>query len=172
MAYDRPVVLECDVGELTLLPLAGTVTRLRIPFCLGKGTETLNGELILGDGDPLPVLISEHVADQDAITAWTCALLGFADATCMEFEPVQPTTRRESARPGWRPSSSVSHHRPSARTLPRTQRWPSHLEPVGHWVRYSRSFVAGHRRRLNHGQTARHQGPRPSAPSRDHPSPG
>ena len=98
------MVLECDFGELTLLPIAGTETRLLMPFRLNKGTETLKGELVLGDRDPLPLLIGEAVADEDAITAWTCALLGFADATCIEFEPVEPTARRESARPrGVRP---------------------------------------------------------------------
>jgi hypothetical protein len=153
VAYDRAVILECDVGELTLLPIAGTVTRLRMPFCLDRGTETLKAELVLGDSDPLPLLIGEDIADEDAITAWACALLGFADTTCIELEPVEPTARRQAARPRWRPSSSVSRSR-SIRTLPRRRPWPSHLEPVGPWLRYSGSFVAGHRRRLNEGHTA------------------
>jgi hypothetical protein len=49
VAYERPVVLQCDIGELTLLPIAGTVTRLFMPFRLGNGTQTLKGELVLGD---------------------------------------------------------------------------------------------------------------------------
>jgi hypothetical protein len=151
--YPWPVVLECDVGELTLLPIVGTETRLLMPFRLSKGMEMLKGKLILGDRDPLPLLISDDVADEDAITAWTCALLGFADATCIELELTEPTARRESARVRWRPRSSVSR-RPSARTLPRRRPWPSHLEPVGQWVRYSGSLVASHRRRLHDGQTA------------------
>lgn len=154
LAYDRAVVLECDVGELTLLPIAGTVTRLCMPFCLDKGPETLKGELILGDGDPLPLLIGEDIAYEDAITAWTCALLGFADATCVEFEPVKPTVRREATKPRWRPSPSMSRGHPSIRTLPRSPPWPSQLEPVGPWLGYSGSFVAGHRRRLHDGHTA------------------
>lgn len=32
--------------------------------------------------------------------------------------------------------------------------WPGNLEPIGRWTSYSGSFVAGHRRRLNDGQTA------------------
>jgi hypothetical protein len=154
VAYDRPVILKFDVGELTLLPIAGTETHLRMPFRLDRGTETLEGELVLGDSDPLPLLIGQDVADNDAITAWTCALLGFADATCIEFEPTEPTTRRASARRRWQSPSSVSRRYPPTSALPRTWRWPSHLEPVGRWVRYSGSFVAGHRRRLNTGQTA------------------
>jgi hypothetical protein len=154
VAYERPVILECDFGELRLLPITGPETRLLMPFRLNTGTETLRGELILGDHDPLPVLIDEGIADRDAITAWICALLGFADATCIELEPVEPTPRRELARPGWPRSSSVIHRPPSARTVPRRRAWPSHLEPVGHWIRYSSSFVAGHRRRLNEGQMA------------------
>ena len=163
VAYERPVVLECDFGELTLLPIAGPETRLLMPFRLNKRTDTLEGELVLGDRDPLPLLIGEAVADEDAIMAWTYALLGFAAATCIEFEPIEPTARRESARPRRRPSASVSQHRPSMRALPRRQQWPRHLEPVGHWIRYGGSFIAGHRRHLSEDQTA-------SAEARNHAS--
>jgi hypothetical protein len=154
VAYERPVILQCDVGELTLLPIDGSETRLHVPFHFAKGVQTLQGELVLGNRDPLPLLIGKDVAYKDAITAWTYALLGFADATCIEFEPVQPTIRRKSARPRWHPSSSVSRHRPSMGTLPRRRQWPSHLEPVGQWISYSGSLVAGHRRHLNDGRTA------------------
>lgn len=154
VAYERPVVLECDAGELTLLPIAGTKARLLVPFRLNTGTKTLEGELILGDRDPLPLLIGGNVADEDAITAWTCALLGFADATCIEFEAHETPTRYKPAGPRRRPPSSEPQRGPSIRTLPRRRPWPEHLEPVGHWIRYSGAFVAGHRRRLNDGQTA------------------
>jgi hypothetical protein len=154
VAYERPVVLEYDLGELTLLPIAGTATQLLMPFRLSRGSEILNGDLVLGDRDPLPLLIGEDVADQDVSTAWTCALLGFADATCIELDPAISARKHEQARPRWRPSPSAQRYRPSTRSLPRKRPWPAHLEPVGHWVHYSGSFVAGHRRRLNDGQTA------------------
>ena len=95
VAYERPVVLESNVGELTLLPIAGTHTRLYMPFRLTTGTKTLDGQLILADRDPLPLLIGNDVADEDAVTAWTCALLGFADATCIDLEPAEPATQRQ-----------------------------------------------------------------------------
>lgn len=154
VAYERPVVLEWDLGELTLLPIAGTATRLLMPFRLSRGSETLNGELLLADRDPLPLLIGEDAADQDVTTAWTCALLGFADSTCIELETVSSARKHEPARARSRPSSSAPRYRSSTRSLPRKRPWPVHLEPVGHWARYSGSFVAGHRRRLNDGQTA------------------
>ncbi len=154
VAYERPVILECDLGELTLLPIAGTATRLLMPFRLSRGPETLNGELVLGDRDPLPLLISEDAADQDVITAWTCALLGFADATCIELEPVRSARKHGPARPRWHPSSSAQRYSSRTQSLPRKRPWPAHLEPVGHWARYSGSFVAGHRRHLNDGQPA------------------
>lgn len=150
VAYALPVVLEYDVGELTLLPITRSQTHLLMPFRLSKGTEPLEGELLLGDRDPLPLLIGKHVADRDAIAAWTYALLGFADATCIEFESA---ARREPPRRRHR-SSPTSDHRQTTQTLPRRQAWPGHLEPVGPWVRYSGSFVAGHRRHLNDGKTA------------------
>ena len=96
VAYDRPVVLESEVGELTLLPIKRTGLRLLAPFRLSKNVETLTGELVVGDRDPLPLLIGEGIADEDAITAWTCALLGFADATCVELGKSEPPTRRDA----------------------------------------------------------------------------
>lgn len=149
VAYERQVVLECGLGDLTLLPITGTANCLRIPFRLSKRMETLKGELVLGDRDPLPLVIGQDVADDDAITAWTFALLGFADATCFELEP---TARREPTRE--RPAFSVDRRRLSTRTLPRRQRWPIHLEPVGPWADPTGSFVAGHRRRLPDDQRA------------------
>jgi hypothetical protein len=124
-----------------------------VPAVPPQGMKTLEGKLVLGDRDPLPLLISEDIAGQDAITVWTYALVGFADATCVEFEPGEPISRRESARP-WQRPSSASHRHPSTRSLPRRWRWPRHLEPVGHWVDYHGSFVAGHRRHLTDGRTA------------------
>lgn len=154
VAYDRPVLLKSEVGELTLLPIEKTGSRLLMPFRLNKGTETLTGELLISDRDPLPLLIGEGVADQDAITAWTCALLGFADATCVQVEQAAPATRRDPGIPQPGQPSSVTRRSTSTRTLPRGRRWPSYLEPVGHWIRFSGSFVAGHRRRLRDGQKA------------------
>jgi len=153
VAYERPVVLESSFGELTLLPISGTENHLLMPFRLNRGMEALKGQLVLGDRDPLPLLIGEDVADEDAITAWTCALLGFADATCIEFESAEPTARREPARSRRHLPYSASHHRPSIPTLPR-KRWPGHLEPIGHWADYSGAFVAGHRRLLADGKAA------------------
>ena len=37
VAYDRPVILECTVGELTLMPITETGTRLLMPFRLNSG---------------------------------------------------------------------------------------------------------------------------------------
>jgi hypothetical protein len=153
VAYERPVVLESSFGELTLLPISETENRLLMPFRLNRRMEALKGQLVLGDRAPLPLLIGEDVADEDAITAWTCALLGFADATCIEFEPAGPTARREPASSRRHLPSSASRHRSSIPTLPR-KRWPGHLEPVGHWADYSGAFVAGHRRRLADGKAA------------------
>jgi hypothetical protein len=157
VAYERAVVLECEYGELTLLPIVGAEMRLLVPFRLDNGTATLSGELLLADRDPLPLLIGQAVADADAVAAWSCALLGFADATCIEPEPTSPIPRfRRWLAPG-SPSGrarSARHAGRSPRSVPRRRPWPAHLEPIGHWVRYSGSFVAGHRRRLTDGRTA------------------
>ena len=151
---DAPVVLQSDAGVLTLLPITGTESRLLVPFRLSKGTETLHGELILGDRDPLPILIGQGVADKDAIMAWTCALLGFAAATCIELDPAGQAARRKPAGPRRRQRFPAPRSRPSAPALPRRRRWPSYLEPVGPTIRYIDSLVAGHRRRLPDGWEA------------------
>jgi hypothetical protein len=153
VTYERPVILESDVGELTLLPIAGPETRLLMPFRLRMGMDVLHGELVLGDRDPLALLIGTEIPDEAAITAWTCALLGFADATCIELAPVEPRVRRELEAQK-RPSRGVSRDRMASQIVPRRQMWPENLEPVGRWVRFGGSFVAGHRRRLNDAQAA------------------
>jgi hypothetical protein len=153
VAYERPVILESDVGELTLLPITRPNTRLLMPFRLRTEADVLHGELVLGHHDPLALLIGPDIPDEDAITAWTCALLGFADATCITLVPVEGRVGREPEGQR-RPSRGTSHDRPATQIAPRRQKWPKNLEPVGHWVRFSGSFVAGHRRHLNDGQAA------------------
>lgn len=154
VAYDRPVVLECDLGELMLLPVTGTRHQLLMPFQLTSSRQTLKGKIVLESQDPLPLLTSRDVTDQDAIAGWTCALLGIADATCIEIRHTSPVGRHEPPKP--RPDSPGTAHqqRSSAPALPRKQYWPTHLQPIGHWARHSGSLVAGHRRRLNDGQAA------------------
>jgi hypothetical protein len=154
VAYERPVTLEFDARELTLLPITGTATHPLLPFRLSTGAQTLNGQLVLADCDPLPLLIDADIADTEALTAWTCALVGFADATCIEFNSAAPASRSEPTRSRWHPTPVLPHRRPSLQALPRKHPWPSHLAPIGDWVRYSGSFVPGHRRRLHNGQTA------------------
>jgi hypothetical protein len=152
VAYDRPVVLECSIGELTLLPITGTGNRLLLPFRLNNETGSVTGELVFGNSDPLALLIGEDVPYEDAVMAWMCALLGFADATCIDFE-TEAAVRRWAGSQG-RPASRTPQSPSTPRVAPRRQPWPKCLEPIGRWVRYSGSFVAGHRRHLQDGQTA------------------
>jgi hypothetical protein len=151
VAYQRPVVLESAIGELTLLPIISTGVRLLLPFRLAGRSESLAGqlELILGDPDPLPLLVDRAVPDEDAIGAWACALTGFADATCIEIEPAVPRPRAAQR------SASAGHQRGApVSAAPRRRAWPSHLEPIGTWILHAGSFVAGHRRRLDDDKTA------------------
>jgi hypothetical protein len=153
VAYERPVVLVCDYGELTLRPVIETGSTFCLPFRLVTGPTTIRAALVLGDSDPLSLQIGEHVAFQDAVMAWTSALLGFADVTCIQFDSSSARMQSGHRRP---PSSasSVPAPRRSRQSAPRRHPWPGHLEPIGRWTRYSGSFVAGHRRLLNDGQTA------------------
>jgi hypothetical protein len=108
VAYKRPVVLECDFGELAPPQVSGSATRLLLPFRLSKGKETLKGESVLGDRDPLLLLIGKDVANQDATEpklpphgpragAEAAALYissppGCPDARGMSGRAVQPST--------------------------------------------------------------------------------
>jgi hypothetical protein len=130
VAYERPVTLEFDAKELTLLPITRTATHPLLPFRLSTAAQTLNGQLVLADCEPLPLLIDADIADTDAITAWTCALAGFADATCIEFNSAAPASRSEPTRSRWprplyyptivprcRPCRESSHGRATLRRL-------------------------------------------------------
>lgn len=155
VAYDRPVMLESDYGELTLLPITGADSRLRVPFRLEDDAGELSAALLLADRDPLPLLVADTVGEDDAVVAWVCALLGFADATCIELESVAPPPRRERRSPRRLGGPSGRGGTATAtRAVPRRRAWPARLEPVGHWVRYRGSFVCGHRRRLTDRRSA------------------
>jgi hypothetical protein len=153
VAYDRPVVLICSIGELTLLPVIENDRGFSLPFQLAFGSGTIRAQLVLADRDPLPLEIREDVALEDAVIGWTNALIGFADVTCIHLH--SPAMRAPHEH---RPTASSAASVPSPRRTSRIRHgghpWPSHLVPVGRWARYSGSLVAGHRRRLTAGRTA------------------
>jgi hypothetical protein len=153
VAYDRPVVLVCSIGELTLLPVIENHRGFSLPFKFAFGSGTIRAQLVLANSDPLPLEIGEDVALEDAVLGWTNALVGFADVTCIQVD--SPSTR---GLPGHRPTASPAASVPAPRRAPRTTQgrhsWPSHLIPVGRWASYGGSLVAGHRRRLADDRTA------------------
>jgi hypothetical protein len=153
VAYGRPVVLICSIGELKLLPVIENDGRFSLPFQFAFGSGTIRAQLVLVDRDPLPLEIGKDVALEDAVLAWTNALIGFADVTCIHLD--SPATR---ALPRHRTTASSAASVPAPRRTPRIapggRPWPSHLVPVGRWASYSGSLVAGHRRRLTAGRTA------------------
>jgi hypothetical protein len=95
VAYERPVVLECSLGNLTLLPVTGTSTLLHLPFRLTTATQTLTGELILTEHDPLPIQIGGEVPDRgrhhslDLRTPWLCR----RNMHCARARPSDPPAR-------------------------------------------------------------------------------
>lgn len=155
LAYERPVILEFRLGELTLLPITGMVGRLEIPFRFRKGQSIIAGHLLLSDHDPLPLLISENVPEDDAISVWACALLGFAEATCVEVAYLQSGPRDSPTAQAKAPSHASPHGEPQ-HALPQTRQawWPTRLEPVGPWQFHHGGLVAGHRRHLSEGMSA------------------
>jgi hypothetical protein len=152
--YPCPVILESEGITLTLEPISGEDNSRHVPFRLRAGRRSVEGRFLLRrhGPDPLPLLISADVPDDDAIDAWVCALVGFADATCFEF-PKPSLDRRV---PCQRSSIVVHLPRPvlTPRRLPRAAPWPRHLKPMGYWSREENWVVAAHRRRLPKGQTA------------------
>jgi hypothetical protein len=155
VAYENPLVLECATGKLTLHPITGAPPQLRIPFNLRTMTTSVFGDLLLRNHDPLPMLVRHRVDREDAITAWVHALLGFADATCIEIQPTAPHGKTGPSHP--RLAATVPRPRNSTRSMPRRHPWPGQLEPIGSWIRHGASFVAGHRRHLGEDQAASDQ---------------
>lgn len=156
LAYDRPVTLECELGELVLSPIVGNPDYLRVPFVLERRGDRVQGDIVLtGRRDPVPVHIDDEAAGSLLASVWAAALLGLADATCFDIH--QPERRPPGA--GSRSSSRRrGGGRHSFRAIPgstsRRGIWPDHLRPVGQWARYSGAFVGGHRRRLHEGHSA------------------
>jgi hypothetical protein len=112
---------------LTLEPISGDHENRHVPFRLPAGARSVDGKFLLRryGPDPLPLLIRADIADHDAINAWACALVGFADVTCFELPA--------SARPG--PAQEPTAHAlgclstalPAGRTL---RSWPwMEIEP-------------------------------------------
>jgi hypothetical protein len=130
------VVLESGLGELTLLPVTGAVPSLLMPFKLNREIGNIEGALVLGDHDPLPLLITEDVNDEDAMLAWTCALLNFAATTCVEFEAPNPATEPTSVGPRQRLPLQEPLKASTTRKLPGRRQWPAYLQPTGHWERH------------------------------------
>jgi hypothetical protein len=152
-AYDGPVVLESSLSEITLFPIVGVPTQLRVPFKFhfnSRNSLPVWGELLLEDVDPVPALIEETVSDETAIMIWAYAIIGFADATC--FKRVAMMTSHEPIR-----SSNGSAHfavpRRSSGSKISDRPWPRHLQPTGLWTQYSGAYVAAHRRSLSDDQT-------------------
>jgi hypothetical protein len=59
------VTLERDIGEMTLLPIAGVGEPIVPPSRFAKGTNTPHGKLVLGDFEPLSLLTGEAAPDKD-----------------------------------------------------------------------------------------------------------
>jgi hypothetical protein len=152
VAYENPLVLECATGVLTLHPITGTPPHLHIPFQLRTMAMSASGELLLRNKDPLPMLVNHDLNIDDAITAWVHALLGFADATCIEVAPTVTHGALGALHP--RLAATVPRKRTSTRPVPQRHPWPGQLEPIGSWIQHGASFVAGHRRRLSENQVA------------------
>jgi hypothetical protein len=152
-AYDRPVVLEGITGELTFRPIGGVPPKLHVPFTFrassAAGNVPIQGQLLLGEDDPVPAEIVTDASEEDAISAWITALLGFADATCFKSQGTSHgTSRTAGSHP---PHSDHRLYGPSG-ALAGRQAWPHHLQPVGEWTQYAGSYVAAHRRLLSNEQ--------------------
>ena len=153
VAYERPVVLVSDFGELTLLPVIETGPTFSFPFRLVTSAKIIRAELVLSDTDPLSLRVGDDVALDDAVLAWISGLLGFADVTCIQFDSRTARTQRARREPPG-PASSIPVPRRPRQSAQGRHPWPGNLKPIGRWTRYGGSFVAGHRRRLNDGRTS------------------
>ena len=124
VAYERPVVLERHAGERTLLPITRSPNPLAHAIPPQQGPRRpLKENSSSVTTDPLPLLIGRHVADRDAISGGICALLGFADATCIDSSRA-PTARHPADKAETSALVDIAATATRLRTLPRRQAWP------------------------------------------------
>ena len=151
VAYGQDVVLVLPEEELTFHPVAGTARgAIILPFRAAVADVVTEGSILLqGSEDPLGVILEAELPSLVRARTWFLALTGAAAATCFEAEPARPrsdTRRSPNGRPRSRPPAGGEGDLPL-----RGPRWPSDLEPIGHWTRHTASVVVGHRRRLSRG---------------------
>jgi hypothetical protein len=154
VAFERPVVLASIRGELTVQPVIGVPSALSVPFTYQPSrrpaADPLRGRLLLGQRDPMPVIVEENVNEDDAHKAWITMILGFADLTCNSPEPTSPHHlghQREPASREYRPRRNG----PADPVLSRRS-WAGPLEPAGQWTAQGGSYVAAHARHLREDQ--------------------
>lgn len=154
IAFERPVTLECNRGELAVQPITGYAPELRVPFTYRRNQSlaagVIRGELHLSRHDPMPVTVGEDVRDEDAYKAWIAMLLGFADLTCNGPEPANPHRLDEHPTTTSSELHRLRHLSPGRVTIPRERIGP--LQLIGKWIDLGGSYVAAHVRRLRDDQ--------------------
>jgi hypothetical protein len=69
LAYERPIVLEYDYGELELFPIIRRGGVLSLTFRFDDGVDVVLGELLLLDRDPLPIVVPREIGNERALVA-------------------------------------------------------------------------------------------------------
>jgi hypothetical protein len=169
VAYERPVILEFHAGKLTLLPIAGTGTRLLLPFRLSRRQRPWKGNFSSARSIPC-----RSSSGRMSLTR-TRLPLGHARSSVSPTRRVSRSSRSSTqsratgdgrgGQPPPRPAGSPrrrSFRKAAMAQPPRTGRPPG---PVQRLVR-SGSQAAPSRR-----PDSQRRSPRPGAPSRDRPPP-
>jgi hypothetical protein len=150
VAYGQDVVLVLSDAELTLHPVAGKPGAIVLPFRASFNNVATEGSILLqGSDDPLGVILESGLLLPVRARTWFLALTGAAAATCFEADPSPPPASKHRAATIGRRSRRGTG---GDRDLPlRGPKWPSELEPIGHWTHHGPCVVVGHRRHLSRG---------------------
>jgi hypothetical protein len=84
--FGQPVVLRLPNSSVRFLPIAEHAPVAEVTFLYRAGGRTLLGALRLkSPHDPLALVVADDHSDEEFIVeAWTTALLGYAELTCVQ----------------------------------------------------------------------------------------
>lgn len=158
LAHEHPVVIVLPQGEIRFEPIRDVVA-LEVPFTHTGTRGTTRGALrLLTPTDPLPLAVASPDNTRQMGVVWAVALCAYAELTCVDISSIVSRSRRprHSQATGSRTktprNSGVEIGGRPLRLRPRIQ-YSEALIASRETETFLASYVAGHRRRLQPGQT-------------------
>lgn len=158
LEFGHPVTLKRPELSVRFEPMTLNGNALELPFNYRSTHEHLSGALRMKTPrDPLALVVESRSHGDGVIgAAWTTALRGYTELTCVDIVDVEREQHEDGGRQ-LRPRGPVMETRSTAEPrAPRLAAWAlsSALTPIGDTNGLIASYVVGHRRRLTRGRKA------------------